>query len=336
MKKIFLPFLLSLCLFSCSQGKKTFIIEGKIDNLDNDTILVYDANGYKPDIDTIFAEKGSFTYKTKSDTLTTFILLFKNMDECPVFAEKGLKVSITGDASSIDQLQVEGGSSLNEEMNSFRESIGNLPKGASRLAQAESFITGHPSSIVSLYLLEKYFVQSPDPDFDKIKFLTGKFKGDIADDPAIKQLSDIIEKENILKIGKSALPFSTTDLKGTAVTLSTYKDKYLLINFWASWSSECRKENSNLVAAYKTYKKKNFTILSVSLDIDKKQLKEAVKKDSLNWGNICDYNGWESYFAKQYGVNQIPTNILINPEGKIIAKDLRGQNLKNKLKEIFK
>ena len=134
---------------------------------------------------------------------------------------------------------------------------------------------------------------------------------------------------------KSALPFTQNDPDGKPISLSDFKGKYLLVDFWASWCGPCRRENPNVVKAYSAYHAKGFEILGVSLDKEKSAWKKAIKDDNLSWKHVSDLMGWDNAVGRQYGIQSIPANILIDPNGKIIAKDLRGVALEKKLAEIF-
>ncbi|MFI5195825.1 MAG: redoxin domain-containing protein [Chitinophagales bacterium] len=123
---------------------------------------------------------------------------------------------------------------------------------------------------------------------------------------------------------------------GKMVTLSSFKGKYVLLDFWASWCAPCRGENPNVVAAYEKFKDKNFTIFGVSLDNNKEAWEKAIKDDSLTWTQVSDLKGWSSAAATTYAVQSIPTNFLIDPKGRIIAHNLRGEELIKTLEGIFK
>lgn len=139
------------------------------------------------------------------------------------------------------------------------------------------------------------------------------------------------------QLGGIAPDFEQPTPEGKAVRLSDFKNQYVLIDFWASWCGPCRQENPQVVKAYQTYKAKGFTILGVSLDFpgQKKAWLKAIEKDRLTWTQVSDLKGWENAAAKQYGIRSIPANFLIDPSGKIIARDLRGEDLQRELSQIF-
>lgn len=340
MKKSSILILIIICLFGCSKATKKVYITGEIKGLGTDTLYLYGMDESLDRIDTIFTEDDKFSYTLEVDTITSAYLLFNDQTEYPLFLDKGNKIKINGDASNLNLLTVEG-NTYNEELTTFLKAIKGLGTPTEKVTEqkAEDFIRQHHSSYVSIYVLDKYFVQKDTPDFNKIKTLIEVMTGVLQDEPYIEQLNEYIAENEKAEVGKYAPYFSLPNVKGEKINRSSeaFKQKSLLINFWASWSdSITRRQNSReLKELYQKYKKnKHIGILGISLDVDKEEWKSAIKRDTLSWEQVCDFGGLNSDIVKQYSIKEIPTNILLSADGKVLARNLQGEKLKKKIEEI--
>jgi thiol-disulfide isomerase/thioredoxin len=151
-----------------------------------------------------------------------------------------------------------------------------------------------------------------------------------------KQLKELIDRAKTSIVGVEMPDFAQNGVDDKPITLKSLRGKVVLIDFWASWCGPCRRENPNVVATYNKYKEKGFEILSVSLDSDKERWLGAIQQDGLLWKNhVCDLRGWKNEVAGQYGVSSIPQTLLIDKEGKLIARNLRGEQLGEALKQLL-
>ncbi|MDR0413356.1 MAG: AhpC/TSA family protein [Dysgonamonadaceae bacterium] len=198
-----------------------------------------------------------------------------------------------------------------------------------------SFVKNNPDSYISLMIIME--LEPQIGNVDTVDALLQGLKPDIRNSATGKLFADKIKVHKTTSVGAVAPDFTLDDPEGKPVRLSDFRGKYLLLDFWASWCGPCRRENPNVVRVYNAYKNKNFEILGVSLDgEDQKQAwLQAIKNDRLTWPQVSDLRGWKNSVAVQYNISTIPQNLLLDPNGVIIAKNLRGQALPAKLAELF-
>jgi peroxiredoxin len=200
------------------------------------------------------------------------------------------------------------------------------------------------NSSLSLFILSTYQGMARDPNF-KVNGFTDEEVVGLLNDVLTKspERTDIAGIRNSVEagipklkwVGKQAPEISLPDTEGRTVRLSSFRGKYVLVDFWASWCGPCRKENPNVVQAYNQFKNKNFTILGVSLDRQKEPWEKAIVDDNLNWTHISDLKYWQSEVVPIYQVEGIPFNVLVDPDGKVIAENLRGNALEQKLHQVL-
>ena len=198
------------------------------------------------------------------------------------------------------------------------------------------FARNHPQSPLALYALQLY--AKNDPDVPVLRSLFDGLSPAVKGSTGGKAFAEKLAVATKTGIGSMAMDFTQNDTLGKPVSLSAFRGKYVLLDFWASWCGPCRVENPAIVSTYAKYHPRGFEILSISLDRpgDKDKWMKAIHADKLTWTQVSDLQFWQNAVAVQYGVGSIPQNFLIDPQGKIIAKGLRGDELEKKLSEIYK
>jgi peroxiredoxin len=199
----------------------------------------------------------------------------------------------------------------------------------------KKYLSENPASPIAMFIFRQFVGYDINADEAEPVFLSLSEK--LRSGPAGKEMAEKIEIAKKTGVGRMAMDFTQNDTLGNPVSLSSFKGKYVLIDFWASWCGPCRQENPNVVKAFNNYKDKGFTVLGVSLDQPnaKDKWMKAIHDDNLTWTQVSDLKFWGNAVAVQYGIQAIPQNFLIDPQGKIIGKNLRGEALNKKLETLF-
>lgn len=252
-------------------------------------------------------------------------------------------LAINNDAGKkTSQLMTEQVKIANDPANAGKPVDKNALQAKLKVIQSEyhtalkNFIIANPDSYLSLLTIGTLGGPSPDPN-ELLPILDGMSK-DMKETETAREMRNALESLKTTAIGAMAPDFEQADTLGHQVRLSSFRGKYVLLDFWASWCGPCRQENPNVVRVYNQYKSKNFTIIGISLDRPGATFAwtEAIKSDHLNWTQLSDLKFWNNAVARLYYVQSIPKNFLIDPTGKIIAQDLRGDDLETELQKVLK
>jgi peroxiredoxin len=213
----------------------------------------------------------------------------------------------------------------------LNKKMGDLRK--QREDRAIQFITNHPKSFFSIHLIDSH--ASFGSEYAELKPLYDQLDESVKQTVPGKKLAynlDLLKKS---RIGTQMTDFTQADTSGNPVKYSSFKGKYVLVDFWASWCAPCRAENPNVLKAYNAYKDKGFTVIGISLDDKGNNWKKAIRDDRMPWTQLSDLKGWKNAVSTDFGINSIPSNLLIDPSGKIVGRDLHGPMLESKLRQLM-
>jgi len=358
------------CLFPCAvfaQSKEQgFSIKGNIKGLKDSTLvyLVEGANGSTIAQD--YSYGGKFQLSGKLDVSDVYQVNFIGYKDAVEVFMSNDKIAVNGTATQLKSAAVTGSQyhadyelykkqfdPLKEKLNEIVTKINRTPQGPQRdsliqqfektkqqvVDKVTAYVKAKPASPVSTFIL--YVVNPVLAGPDDLEARYTSLKGDARKGiyaQAIEKMIADSKKTVPGSVGSEAVDFTQPDTAGNPVALSSFRGKYVLVDFWASWCRPCRMENPHVVAAYNEFKNKNFTVLGVSLDRPdgKANWLQAIHDDKLAWTHVSDLQFWQNAAAQLYGIQSIPANILIDPNGKIIGKDLRGDALVQKLKSVLK
>lgn len=328
--------MLMLTVFACGKkDPKLVILEGELIGLGNDTLHLYGDDKLYPNIDTIPATEGKFKARLHADTLVSVRLLLPDGTEHPLYLKPGDHIQLKGSVDETQDITVYGNPD-NDALTEFLQSMAGPGTYSvqARQERAETFIKEHPNSLASLYVLEKYFVLSPEPDYERIRKLIGYLSSEMRDRPYTTGLSAQLKELGETGEGRMITLFSLPGADGKLITRGTFRSKYLLVHFWASWDSLSTAGLGMYRRIYKKEKKNDdFAMLGISLDIDSLKWRERMERDTLEWYQGCDLKGWHSEPVENMAIQRLPANLLLNPYGRVEGRDLSEQAIADKLEK---
>jgi len=314
-------------------------------------------------IDSSQIRNGSFTFKGKIDNPEMcYVYISDTLPYIRFFIENS-RINIEAHVDSLRNPKIEGSKSqqlieaynelikpyedqLQEAYQDYRKAYMN--RDTARIGKMEAqfdyisdkqkitslkFVKENSNSEVGPYLV--WGTLAYDLEVSELEAISREFSGELVESIYVRQINDYIRTLKNVAIGQNFSEIALPDTAGNIQKLSDLKGKLILIDFWASWCGPCRRENPKLVALYNEYKDKNFEIFGVSLDENKDKWEKAIDEDQLIWYHVSDLKGWNSEAGKIYGVRAIPHTVLLNEDGQIIAKNLRGDELRKKIKELI-
>jgi peroxiredoxin len=317
-----------LAFSSCAEEKKGYVIDGQVTDVKDGMMYLKKYVGKSfVDVDSTAIVDGKFKFEgVASEALAHGLTTRKESSRPMVFFLENNAMNITMNESGKEMTIA--GSEANDIY--LRNAKITRSKGYS----LDSLLAAHPASPVAAYFVVKDFAYKLD--LEGMKAVRAKLDASLAGSEYVNQIESMISRMEKVQVGSVAPDFTLPDVDGNPVSLSSFRGKYVLVDFWAAWCPDCRKENPNIVAAWEKYKDKNFAVLGVSLDRKRDQWLAAIEKDNLTWTQVSDLKYWDSEAAVLYCIRWIPMSFLIDPEGKIVAIGLEGEELHNKLEELLK
>lgn len=374
MRVMYVLLLAALAATACNKvGDDRFEISGTIEGAAGETLKLIEftlEDALTVD-SAVIDDKGNFKIGSATSEPTVYMLSMGTSGIIPVLIQNGEAIAITAKADQFVATAKVKGSKGSEDLiayfkafNTFQEKVSglneelmpyaNLPEFETKRAEAQEkykayqqeqkafvkdFIDNNDNGIVPVFaaLYAANFI-SPETEFEWFFGLLNRFEQEHAKSKYTAWFKQFVEPyRNLAELqpGKPAPDFKLATPEGDSLSLSDLRGKYVLVDFWASWCAPCRQENPNVVKMYERFKGKNFEILGVSLDRGKTEWVKAIADDQLAWKHVSDLKYWDSMVTGLYAIQSIPATLIVDPQGNIVARNLRGQELESKLESLL-
>ena len=320
-------------MVACGTESGKFRLEGRLRNINQGEFWVYSLDGGMVGIDTILVRNGRFSYEMELYDEATLMVVFPNYSEQPVFAESGSTVTIKGDATHMKEMIIEG-TSDNEDMTMLRMELNDLtppdiPDAVSK------YIKKNLDSRVSIYLLQRYFIQANDPDYRQARVLAELLLEKNPDNGLLLKLQKQLKGLEGCAVKTRIPKFTATDIQGRKVTEKSLNGKVNVVMSWATWSYS----SIALQQRLKQLKQKHgdkLGVMGICLDAQADICRRSIARDSLKWSTVCDGRMWESSLMQKFGMGDVPANILIDQKGRVLSRNLTPQHLEERINKLLK
>ncbi len=366
MKKLLYLLGLSLIVFSGCQAHPSgvFSLHGTLTGANGNTVFIstYTEKGIES-LDTIQLQGELINYQVKLDQPILVLISIENKNDRVLLFGDNEAYDVEGHIDSLSNVKVTGGKlqedfsklvDLERQVQLRQQELGKAYQEASANKDNESlkaiveeynslnfsvsdaklkYVKANSQSALAAFYVNYLYAKK---GLEEMKSGIALLNDTLKSSAYYKILAERVKKLERIEVGQVAPDFTMKDPEGNDVSLSSFKGKYLLIDFWASWCKPCRMENPNVVKMYQKYKDKGFEILGVSLDQRRESWVRAISSDQLNWSHVSDLKEWQNEAAQLYAVTTIPHTVLLDTNGVIIAKNLRGEELAKKIEELVK
>ena len=364
MRNVLTILVIALTVLSCQSAKDQYSIKGSIQGVETGKVYLQKlVDGQPQSVDTANLVGGNFTFKGKMEMPDIRFLRLNEQDYFAQFFLDNSSITVAANKDSLRSTKITGSPTqevfkiyiaemekLSNEVKALQDKYQNaMSMNNTEVAEkakidyqamidnnkvyTKNFVKEHSNSVVSAYIT--LFQLANQIDGTELDSITSKFAPEISKSEYVVKLKELVQEQKKTAVGALAPDFTMNDTEGKPVQLSSLKGKIVLVDFWASWCGPCRQENPNVVKLYQQYHSKGFEILGVSLDKTKEDWLKGIKDDNLTWIHVSDLQFWQNAAARLYSVNAIPQSFLLDKDGKIIGKGLRGEQLAKKLMELF-